>query len=95
LTSLSVKRTSKQFIVKTHKKPLQHSEVQQVIQQEDKKVKAWNNYTKRVNQNMGAGLKYKKNRYTGRNAAAIVMVMNILSDFMEIYGRGDYYKSQI
>ena len=26
--------------------------------------KRWNNYVKRVNQTMGAGLKYQKNRYT-------------------------------
>ena len=44
----------------------EHSEVQQIIRLEDKKVKAWNNYVKRVNRNMNAGLKYQRNRYTGK-----------------------------
>jgi hypothetical protein len=32
---------------------------------EDKDCKRWNNYVKRVNHTMGAGLKYQKNRITG------------------------------
>jgi hypothetical protein len=36
------------------------------IQKEDNDCRRWNNYVKEVNKNMGAGLKYKKNRYTGR-----------------------------
>ncbi len=29
-------------------------------------VKRWNQYVSRVNKNMGADLKYKKNRHTGK-----------------------------
>jgi hypothetical protein len=43
-----------------------HPDVKWFIQQEDTKTKAYNNYAKRVNENMGAGLKYQKNRYTGK-----------------------------
>jgi hypothetical protein len=45
---------------------LQHPDVKAFIQKEDADRKRWNNYVKRVNQTMGAGLKYKKNRYTGK-----------------------------
>jgi hypothetical protein len=45
---------------------LQHIDVQAFIQKEDNDCKHWNNYVKRVNQTMGAGLKYQKNKYTGR-----------------------------
>jgi hypothetical protein len=43
-----------------------HPKCQAFIKQEDNDCKRWNNYVKRVNENMRAGLKYKKNRYTGR-----------------------------
>jgi len=45
---------------------LQHPDVKAFIQKEDADRKRWNNYVKRVNQTMDAGLKYKKNRYTDR-----------------------------
>jgi predicted amidophosphoribosyltransferase len=45
---------------------LQHPEVQRIIQQEHKKVKAWNSYAKKVNRSMNASLKYRKNRYAGK-----------------------------
>ena len=45
---------------------LQHPDVKAFVQKEDADCKRWNNYVKRVNQNMGAGLRYKRNRYTGR-----------------------------
>jgi hypothetical protein len=45
---------------------LQHPDVKAFIQKEDADCRRWNNYAKRVNQTMGAGLKYKKNGYTGR-----------------------------
>jgi hypothetical protein len=44
----------------------QHPEVKAFIQKEDNDCKRWNNYAKSVNQHMRAGLKYKRNRYTGR-----------------------------
>ena len=44
----------------------QHPDVKAFIIREDTKCKMWNNYAKRVNENMGAGLKYQRNRYTGR-----------------------------
>jgi hypothetical protein len=43
-----------------------HPKCQAFIKQEDNDCKRWNNYVKRVNENMRAGLKYKKNRYNGR-----------------------------
>jgi len=43
-----------------------HPKCQAFITREDNDCKHWNNYVKRVNQTMGAGLKYHKNRYTGR-----------------------------
>jgi hypothetical protein len=45
---------------------LQHPDVKAFIQKEDNNCRRWNNYVKRVNQAMGAGLKYKRNRYTSR-----------------------------
>ena len=51
---------------KTRVLGLQHKDVQVFIQKEDNDCKRCNNYAKRVNENMRAGLKYKKNRYTGR-----------------------------
>jgi hypothetical protein len=45
---------------------LEHPDVKAFIQKEDNNCRRWNNYVKRVNQAMGAGLKYKKNRYTSR-----------------------------
>jgi hypothetical protein len=39
-----------------------HKDVKAFIQKEDDDCKKWNNYVKRVNQNMGTGLKYQKNR---------------------------------
>jgi hypothetical protein len=45
---------------------LQHPDVKAFITKEENDCKRWNNYVKSVNQNMGAGLKYKKNRYTGK-----------------------------
>src|SRR5919108_498080 len=44
----------------------QHPDVKAFITKEDNDCKRWNNYAKRVNENMGGGLKYKKNRYTGK-----------------------------
>src|SRR5215207_7874909 len=44
----------------------QHQDVLAFIQKEDAECRRWNNYAKRVKEHMGAGLKYKKNRYTGR-----------------------------
>jgi hypothetical protein len=43
-----------------------HPEVKAFIQKEDNDCKRWNNYTKRVNQNIDADLKYQKNKYSGR-----------------------------
>jgi len=45
---------------------LNHPDVKWFIDLEDKQTKAYNNYAKRVNENMGARLKYHKNKYTGR-----------------------------
>jgi hypothetical protein len=42
---------------------INHPEVKAFIQKEDNDCKRWNNYIKRVNENMNAGLKYKINRY--------------------------------
>jgi hypothetical protein len=44
---------------------LQHPDVKAFIQKEDNNCRRWNNYAKRVNENLGAGLIYKRNRYTG------------------------------
>jgi hypothetical protein len=41
-------------------------DVKACIQKEDADCTRWNNYVRRVNQNMGAGLRYKRNKYTGR-----------------------------
>ncbi|HEU4824440.1 MAG TPA: hypothetical protein VFS97_13530 [Nitrososphaeraceae archaeon] len=43
-----------------------HKDIKWFIDMENRQVKAYNNYAKRVNENMGAGLKYRKNKYTGR-----------------------------
>jgi hypothetical protein len=43
-----------------------HPDSKFIIELEDKNVRAYNNYAKRCNENMGAGLKYRKNRYTGK-----------------------------
>lgn len=45
---------------------LNHPDVKWFVDLEDKQTKAYNKYAKRVNENMGAGLKYRKNKYTGR-----------------------------
>jgi len=45
---------------------LNHPDVKWFIQQEETKVKAYNNYAKRINQNMGVNMKYRKNKYTGK-----------------------------
>jgi hypothetical protein len=45
---------------------LEHPDVKAFIQKEDIDCKRWNNYAKRVNQTMGTGLKYHKNKYTGK-----------------------------
>ena len=44
---------------------LNHTDVKWFIKLEDKEVKAYNNYAKRVNE-MGAGLRYRKNRYVSK-----------------------------
>jgi hypothetical protein len=41
-----------------------HPDSKFIIELEDKNVKAYNNYVKSVNENMGARLKYRKNKYT-------------------------------
>jgi hypothetical protein len=43
-----------------------HPDSKFIIELEDRQTKAYNNYATRVNESVGAGLKYKKNRYTGR-----------------------------
>jgi hypothetical protein len=43
-----------------------HPEVKAFMTKEDNDCKSWNNYVKKVNQHMRVGLKYKRNRYTGR-----------------------------
>ena len=43
-----------------------HPDSKFIIELEDRQTKAYNKYAKRVNESVGAGLKYKKNRYTGR-----------------------------
>jgi hypothetical protein len=43
-----------------------HPDSKFIIELEHKKVKAYNNYVKSVNENMGARLKYRKNKYTGK-----------------------------
>jgi hypothetical protein len=45
---------------------LQHPDVKAFIKKQDNDCKCWNNYVKIVNQTMGAGLEYQRNRYTGR-----------------------------
>ena len=45
---------------------LNHPDVKWFIDLENKQTKAYNNYAKRVNENMGVRLKYRKNKYTGR-----------------------------
>jgi hypothetical protein len=42
-----------------------HPDSKFIIELENKNVKAYNNYAKRVNENMKAGLKYRKIKYTG------------------------------
>ena len=44
---------------------INHKDVKWFVDMENRQVKAYNNYAKRVNENMKAGLKYRKNRYTG------------------------------
>jgi hypothetical protein len=43
-----------------------HPDAKCIIKQEDIKTKAYNNYAKRINENMDARLEYRKNKYTGR-----------------------------
>jgi hypothetical protein len=43
-----------------------HPETKQIISSEDNRVKRWNRYAHKLNRDLHAGLKYKKNRYTGR-----------------------------
>jgi hypothetical protein len=44
----------------------QHPDVQAFITREEREVRRWNQYARRVNKTMNAGLPYKTNRYTGR-----------------------------
>ncbi len=44
---------------------LEHPDIKAFMAKEDNDCKRWNNYAKRVNENMNAGLKYQRNRYTG------------------------------
>jgi hypothetical protein len=47
---------------------LDHKDVKAFIEKEDADCKRWSNYAKEVNKKMEAGLKYKRNRYTGVSA---------------------------
>ena len=51
---------------KIHVLGLNHPDVKWFADLENKQTKAYNNYAKRVNENMSARLKYRKNKYTGK-----------------------------
>jgi hypothetical protein len=45
---------------------LEHKDVKPIIEKEDNECKRWNNGIKNLNQHLKVGLKYRRNRYTGK-----------------------------
>ena len=68
-----------------------HPDSKFIIQQEELKTKAYNNYTLRVNKNMGAKMKYRKNKYTGKIPFQLVNQFPDLQLFVQYYSKNYFH----